>query len=88
MSDVEQYAADVRDHAAMKASGKGPHIGGFCEDCGHIAMRHFGRECGFGQLREDKSPCECAGMLWNGERFEMDPRVGAIRVFELKELTE
>lgn len=87
MSAEEQYAADVLDHAAMKASGKGPRIGGFCDDCGHMAMRHLGRKCGFGQLRKDKSPCECAGMLWNDERFEMDPMVGAIRTFTLGDVS-
>lgn len=51
-----------------------PHVGGFCEDCGHYAYRHSPDGCiGVNRPRdgrlESESTCRCAGMLWMGVRW-------------------
>ena len=80
-----QNEADIADHAALRESGKGPHIGGFCADCGHMAVRHHGRSCHFPRVKYGYGePCACEGMLWEGERYEMDCVAGPIRVFRLE----
>lgn len=44
--------------------------GGFCEDCGHPAFRHKGSSCNF-PSPEDNA-CGCGGMLWLGQRVNME----------------
>jgi len=53
--------------------------GGICADCGHFAYRHHGLKCHF--PRPDH-PCICKGMLWQGERIDMDCRAGPIAELE------
>lgn len=47
--------------------------GGICADCGHFAYRHVGRQC-----RWPDRQCCCEGMLWQGERIEMNGTYGPV----------
>ena len=57
--------------AAADLYDTGP--GGICNDCGHFAARHVGLKCLW-----PESACECAGMLWQGERIEMNGDYGPV----------
>lgn len=46
-----------------------PPIGGFCDECGHIAGRHGIDEDGKDGCGGVTGPCDCAGMLWLGNRW-------------------
>jgi hypothetical protein len=41
-----------------------PHVGGFCEDCGHFAGRHDSDGCHW-----DGYECGCPGMKWHDLRW-------------------
>lgn len=46
-----------------------PPIGGFCDECGHIAGRHTATGC-----PGIKNPCDCRGLLWLGHRWAVPER--------------
>lgn len=41
-----------------------PDIGGFCDECGHLAARHDERGCS-----GVKRPCSCQMMQWDGYKW-------------------
>lgn len=46
--------------------------GAICDECGHFANRHGEHGCDTSDLVASgirMTPCECAGMLWLGERW-------------------
>ena len=44
-----------------------PPIGGFCDRCGHMAVRHDQDGCQF--PRPADNPCKCRGMRWLGKTW-------------------
>lgn len=69
MATQAEAVADLQD--------MGP--GGICSDCGHFAYRHHGMQCHF-PPDDGEQPCTCEGMLWQGQRLQMDCRSGPILV--------
>lgn len=75
-------SAESLDRAERDLAEAGP--GGFCEDCGHFAVRHIGSvPCDFPKANNEV--CRCEGMLWKGERVDI-LRVISIRLDRLVEL--
>lgn len=62
-----------------------PPIGGFCEDCGHLAGRHHNNQCLWPENR-----CTCTGMLWQGVRWDVTdhteptPAIGVKQVIVIR----
>jgi len=57
--------------AEISLAKTGP--GGICADCGHFAERHIRSDiapCIFPRPKDN--PCKCKGMLWQGERVNME----------------
>lgn len=45
-----------------------PHVGGFCEGCGHFAGRHDEQGCHFDRP-DPAADCACPVMTWEGREW-------------------